>query len=570
MKMFITQIIYFLRQRPSRMNIINLLRFLGVLGVLITAYSVLFHILMEWEGRNYSWVTGFYWTLTTMSTLGFGDITFESDLGRIFSILVILSGVLFLLILFPFTFIEFFYSPWLRAQAEARTPTELPEGTRGHVIITHFDAVVRALVSRLQQFGQTYALLVSDMTQAIDLYGQGYRVVIGDLDNPETYRRLRAENALLVATTANDRVNTNVAFTVREVSEAVPIIATANSPVSVDILKLAGCNQVIQVAEMLGQALARRTLSGKTLAQVTGQIDEILVAEAVVAGTPLVGKTLAETRLREDAGINVLGVWERGQFVAFKPDTPIHDNTVLLIAGSKAQVQRYNNLFQRTEDIDGPVLIIGGGRVGRAAARALATRGSDYRVIERSPENLADAATDILGDAADIDVLKKAGIESASAVIVTTHDDDTNIYLTIYCRRLRPELQIVSRAVHERNVATLHRAGANFVLSYASLGATAIVNLLHRTGILMVAEGLDIFRQTVPVPLVGRSVADAAIRQQTGCTVIGLRTNGQTQINPDPYLPLPAGAELILIGTQDAAQRFQKLYGEANTPDLSH
>ncbi len=561
MKILTTQIIYFLRQRPSRMNIFNLLRFVAVLALLITTYSVLFHVIMEREGRSYSWVTGFYWTMTTMSTLGFGDITFESDLGRAFSILVIISGVLFLLILFPFTFIEFFYAPWLRAQAEARTPTELPKGTRGHIILTHFDAVVRALIKRLQQFEHPYVLLVSDMAQAIELYGQGYRVVIGDLDNPETYQRLRADNARLIATTADDRVNTNVAFTVREVSDAVPIIATANSPTAVDILKLAGCNQVLQVAEMLGQALARRTLGGKTMAQVIGQIDDIQVAEALVAGTPLVGKTLAQAGLREQVGVNVLGVWERGQFIVSEPDTLIHEDTVLMVAGSQAQVRRYNERFHRPQDVDGSVLIIGGGRVGRAAARALATRGVAYRVIERSAEQLVDPTSDVLGDAADIDVLKKAGIETSSGIIVTTHDDDTNIYLTIYCRRLRPEVQIISRAVRERNVATLHRAGANFVMSYASLGATAIVNLLHRTDILMVAEGLDIFRQAVPAALAGRSVAEAAVRRQTGCTVIGVCSNGAMQVNPDPHQPLPGGAELVLIGMPTAAQRFQKLYG---------
>ncbi len=561
MKTLTTQIIYFLRQRPSRMNIANLARFLVVLVLLITTYSVLFHVIMEWEGRSYSWVSGFYWTMTTMSTLGFGDITFESDLGKVFSIVVIISGVLFLLILFPFTFIEFFYAPWLKAQAEARTPTELPKDTRGHVILTHFDAVVRALIRRLQQFEHPYALLVTDMAQATELYDQGYRVVIGDLDSPETYRRLRAENALLVASTADDRVNTNVAFTVREVSETTPIIATANSPASVDILELAGCNHVLQVAEMLGQALARRTLVGETLAQVIGEIDEIQVAEALATGTPLVGKTLAQAKLREQAGVSVLGVWERGEFYASEPDTLIHDGTVLVLAGSRAQVQRYSALFQRSQDANGPVLIIGGGRVGRAAARALAERSVAYRVIERAPEHLRDPETDVLGDAADLDVLRKAGIDTASGVIVTTHDDDTNIYLTIYCRRLRPDVQIISRAVRERNVATLHRAGANFVMSYASLGATAIINLLDRSDILMVAEGLDIFRLPVPAVLAGKSVAEAAIRRQTGCTVIGLRSNGETQINPDPHVPLPAEAELVLIGTQEAAERFQQSYG---------
>lgn len=561
MKTLTTQVLYFLRQRPSRMNIANLARFLALLAALITAYSILFHVIMEWEGRDYSWVTGFYWTMTVMSTLGLGDITFQSDLGKVFSILVMVSGVLFLLILFPFTFIEFFYAPWLKAQAEARTPTELPKDTSGHVILTHFDSVVRALIRRLQQFEHPYALLVSDMAQATELYDQGYRVVIGDLDSPETYRRLRAENARLVATTADDRVNTNVAFTVREVSETVPIIATANSPASVDILELAGCNHVIQVAEMLGQALARRTLAGETMAQVIGQIDGIQVAEALVSGSSLVGQTIAQTGLRQRVGVSVLGIWERGQFQASEPDALIHDGTVLVLAGSEAQMQRYNALFHRRPDANGTVVIIGGGRVGRAAARALAERSVAYRVVEREAEHLRDPETDILGDAADIEVLKRAGIGHASGVIVTTHDDDTNIYLTIYCRRLRPEVQIISRAVRERNVATLHRAGANFVMSYASLGATAIVNLLDRSDILMVAEGLDVFRLPAPAALAGKSIAQAAVRRQTGCTVIGLRSNGETQVNPDPHAPLPARAELLLIGTQEAARRFQKTYG---------
>lgn len=148
-----------------------------------------------------------------------------------------------------------------------------------------------------------------------------------------------------------------------------------------------------------------------------------------------------------------------------------------------------------------------------------------------------------------------------SGVIITTHDDDTNIYLTIYCRRLRGDVQIVSRAVRERNVATMHRAGANFVMSYASLGATAIINLIDRGDILMMAEGLDVFRLPVPAALAGKTIAQAAVRRQTGCTVIGLRTDGDTQINPDPHVPLPVQAELLLIGTQDAARRFQKAYG---------
>src|SRR5699024_9495671 len=114
-------------------NVKRLLRFLGGLGILILIYSILFHLIMVYEGQEHSWITGFYWTLTVMSTLGFGDITFTSDIGRAYSVVVLASGMVSLLILLPFTFIEFFYAPWLEAQSKARAPRELPEGYSDHV-----------------------------------------------------------------------------------------------------------------------------------------------------------------------------------------------------------------------------------------------------------------------------------------------------------------------------------------------------------------------------------------------------------------------------------------------------
>ncbi|NIT57888.1 MAG: potassium channel protein, partial [Aliifodinibius sp.] len=86
MKFFTSQISYFLSNRNTKVNIKRLLRFLGALSALIIAYSIIFHFIMLYEGQQHSWVTGFYWTLTVMSTLGFGDITFTSDLGRAFSV----------------------------------------------------------------------------------------------------------------------------------------------------------------------------------------------------------------------------------------------------------------------------------------------------------------------------------------------------------------------------------------------------------------------------------------------------------------------------------------------------
>ena len=74
-------------------------RFFLILIAIIITCSILFHVLMSYEGREYSWITGFYGTLTVMPTLGFGDITFKTDLGLIFSIIVLLTGSVYLLVM---------------------------------------------------------------------------------------------------------------------------------------------------------------------------------------------------------------------------------------------------------------------------------------------------------------------------------------------------------------------------------------------------------------------------------------------------------------------------------------
>jgi voltage-gated potassium channel len=103
---------------------------------MVALFSTLFHELMAREGRSYSWPTSVYWTLTTMTTLGFGDITFESDAGRIFSVVVLLSGSTFLLVMLPFVFIQFVFVPWMNERDRRRAPRSLPPSTTGHLILT--------------------------------------------------------------------------------------------------------------------------------------------------------------------------------------------------------------------------------------------------------------------------------------------------------------------------------------------------------------------------------------------------------------------------------------------------
>ncbi len=541
-------------------NLRVLVRFFLVLAAMVTLYTVVFHLLMLREAQRHTWITGFYWTLTVMSTLGFGDITFHTDLGRLFSIVVLLSGTIFLLVLLPFTFIQFFYEPWMKTKAAARAPRQLPPKTSGHVLITHHDALTSALIRRLEKYHYVYALVVPELEEALRFHDLGLKVVVGELDDPETWKNLRVEDAALVASTASDVTNTNVAHTVRGVAKEVPVITTADHEDAVDVLELAGSNLVLRLEVMMGQSFARRKVGGDAMSHVIGQFDDLLIAEATAHRTPLVGKTLAESRLRETVGVTVVGVWERGIFEAARAETKIRDNTVLLLAGSKEHLYNYDEFFCIYNVSIAPVVILGGGRVGRAIANGLEQRDVDYRIVELLPERILDPEKYVLGSAADLAVLEKAGIRETSTVIVTTHEDELNVYLTIYCRRLRPDIQILSRATHERTVAALHRAGADSVLSYASMGANAVMNVLQRSNILMVAEGLYLFEVSVPPELAGQTIAESAIRERTGCSVVASRTEQGIEVVPNPSTKLLAGSGIVLIGTVEAEECFLETY----------
>lgn len=566
MKFLFSQLLFFAQGKAIKRNIRILAKFLIFLLFTIILYSTVFHYIMEYEGREYSWVSGFYWTLTVMSTLGFGDITFSSDLGKVFSMVVMLSGIFFLLVMLPFTFIQFFYAPWLEAQARGRTPRELPAYISGHVLMTNFDPISISLKERLVQYNMPYVIVLQDQQKALELFELDYMVVVGELDRNETYSRLRIENASLIVVNNDDILNTNIISTIRELSDSVPIATIADNEDSVDILRLAGANHVLQLTKMLGDALARHALGVFSHANVAGSFGQLLIAQTSAARTPFEGKKLVESRIRELTGVNVVGLWQRGKFEIPHSQTVINSTTMLLLAGSEEQFKRYNNLVKSYRTFNAPVLILGGGRVGQAAAEALLDKEISYCIVEKNKNLIKDSVHYVMGSAADINTLKRAGIDETPSVFITTHDDHTNIYLTIYCRKLRPDVQIISRATMDRNISKLYSAGADLVMSYASMGANSIINILKPNEILMLSEGLNVFKVHVPPTLVDNILGNTDIRSLTGCNIVAIHNHDIVDVNPHPSVVFKKDDELILIGTVEAEKAFIKHY---ITPNFS-
>ncbi len=567
MKFLPAQLAYFLSLREARTNVRALLRYVAFVITVVVLFSVLFHVIMlQIEGQQHSWLTGFYWTLTVMTTLGFGDITFQSDAGRAFSVVVLLSGVILLLIVMPFTFIRLFFAPWLEAQVRMKAPREAPEDIEGHVILCAWDMITPGLVQRLRLYGIPYLVIEPDPLVAAEMHRDGIAVVTGDVDSSETYRRVRIDRARMLVANREDTTNTNIVLTVREVAPRVSIVATANDEDSIDILQLSGTSHVLPLKRRLGELLVHRVNVGHAQSHVIGSYRNLLVAEFMVHRTGFAGKTVRETGLREAIGINFIGVWERGRLQPARPDLRLTESCVAVVVGTREQIDELDALLVIYDANYSPALVIGGGKVGRAAAKELRRREFPVHLIERDPAvcaTLTGVADRIFcGDAADRAVLEEAGVAAAPSVLLTTNDDAMNIYLSVYCRRLNPELRIVSRITHERNLEAIHRAGADFVLSYASLGIEHIFSLVRGRELVLLGEQFELFAVPVPRSLAGKTLTESSIGDRTGLNVIALQEGGEFATNPTGAQRLIGDSELVMLGSAAQLERFHEVFGD--------
>jgi Trk K+ transport system NAD-binding subunit len=560
------ELAYIFRQGEMRGNILALLRYFGLLASVILIFSVIFQLIMvQVEGQSHTWFTSIYWTLTTMSTLGYGDVIFLSDIGRFFSVFVLISGVVLVLVVLPFTFIRSIYAPWLEAQLRFKAPRELSSETNDHVIISRHDEIADSLIERLQASDIPHYVIEPDPAVAAHLMSEGVPIVTGEFDNKATFENWQIQNARLLLANREDTTNTNIVLTVREISSQVPIVGIVDHEDSIDILELSGCTHVLPLKVRLGEYLANRASEGSNSPDVIGTTKGLQIAEFSAKHTQFSGGAVRDSGLREQMGLNVVGIWQRGLLQPAFPDTEITDDTILVVVGTPTQVDLLNKLLETPRQSEESLtLIIGAGTVGNACTRALKNKGHLVHILERD-ENMLERGKSVadqvyIGDANDRESLMKAGLESAQSVILTSKDDAVNVYLAVYCRRLKPDLRIASRITHNRNLAAIHRAGADFALSYSSLCAEAVMSLIEGHDLVMLGGDVEMFTVPLPSSLNNKTLSESGIGSRTGLSVVAIEQDSQIVTTLHASMKLEAGINLIMLGTAQQRRTFTETF----------
>lgn len=210
-------------------------------------------------------------------------------------------------------------------------------------------------------------------------------------------------------------------------------------------------------------------------------------------------------------------------------------------------------------------ILIGYGDVGRSIAQVLEKAHVNFVVIDKNEAKLKGKGFDfVAGDAADEEILKRAGVQTASTIIVVLNDDADIIFTTLIARNINPHSIILARANTTKSIDKIYRAGADYVASLSIVAGQMLAHIAlgHEEETIMMLEGLEIARHHVTSGshLIGKTIADAKIRSRIGCTIIGIEEDGKTTTDIDPSITVREGMTLAIIGNSEQISKFKEEY----------
>lgn len=252
--------------------------------------------------------------------------------------------------------------------------------------------------------------------------------------------------------------------------------------------------------------------------------------------------------------------------------------TSYLVGGEYKQYFREYKVLKQTDKLQNHVIVCGYGRVGKQAATQLMAYKDDFVILESDPDTiLAHTAEEHLifleGDATQDEILEKAGIKRAKALITTLPSDSDNLFVVLTAREINPTLQIISRASKSTSVKKLKIAGADNVIMPDSLGGAHMASLVATPDVVEFLDHIsiqgsadinleEISFNELPEDLQSKTLQELNSYQLTGCNIIGLKTpGGEYVINPSPSARIAPHSKLFVLGNPEQIKKLNQMLG---------
>ncbi len=324
-----------MKNKRKLIIIVMLLFFIILIGVI--GYMILLHV---------GFIDALYMTVITISTVGYGEVAVMTDTAKVFSIVIIFSGlatvgygVTSLVTLF---FEGEFKAAWRKKRMESRI-LELND----HYIVCGAGDVGRTVIKSLKESKQNFIVIEESEKQVEELEAADILTVLGDASHEEILQKAGIERAKgIVCTLPSDADNVFTVLTARQMNESIYIVSKAVEAASHNKLKKAGADKTISPNEIGGQRMAAFLVRPSVISfldvmtragDVTLDLEEVVIK----ANASIAGKKLSEAKIPERTGLIIMALKkkEENKF-KFNPGSGevLSEGATMVVLGTKEQV----------------------------------------------------------------------------------------------------------------------------------------------------------------------------------------------------------------------------------------
>ena len=288
----------------------------------------------------------FYFTLITLTSVGFSEPDHMTELGRAFTAVLIILGVGTL-----------GYALSSAAQAVVEFELLSTFGKRrmykdinklnGHYIVCGAGRVGAGVIRDISRSGQEFVVIEGDESIADKLLSQGHLVLMGDATSEDVLKAAGIQRARgIVCAVSSDPDNLYITLTARDLNKEVRIVARANDEAAVDRLLRAGANKVVSPAitgsTRMSQMLLRPAVADfMELAMMTERLELEIEQVEIDPGSPFIGRALKDAGIRSEHGVIVIAIRRTGGEMIFNPsaETIIEERDALVALGSHSSLE---------------------------------------------------------------------------------------------------------------------------------------------------------------------------------------------------------------------------------------
>ena len=237
---------------------------------------------------------------------------------------------------------------------------------------------------------------------------------------------------------------------------------------------------------------------------------------------------------------------------------------------------------KKIAQLENHVIVCGYGRYGKEVSEHFLARKQPFVIVERDKEVIDHIQHNekkllyVHDDATKDEVLLKAGIERAKALITALPDDAENLFVVLTARQLSKKINIVSRAAAPRSQQKLKLAGANHVIMPEQIGGFYMATLVNEPGATeffsYISRDLDadisfeeIKYENMPLNCRDMTIQDLKIRKETGTNIIAYKPpEGNYIVNPSPDTALKPHTSFIVLGNRIQLDALKEYLNKIN------